>query len=658
MSPPAYPTSLTLANAHLRLALSLNEGNIAPGRLEAAEGSVWADEPASILIDVRASDGAVLRAKALRYISHSATDTELVIETTAVFAAASANHTLRVILRYTLAADAPVLTEQIELISSTPLVLHRAALTWRLRTRTGLSWLPVPFGEGHGTAAPVLLTDSAASKIINRDGAVIHDAARNRALLVAKTPSDRDPEYVVVETKGAVLGYSGFRPEQACNDCPRWLASGRYLSSPTRFEIVTGPIERAFTAHRAFMDAHGLGLPSDYAPPFNYCIYYECKNQWERTQAAALIPVAASLGCTLLYTDQGWETGFGSGVWDEVRLGKCADFVAEAARVGLDVGVLVSLHASPDGATAWTPECFRRTPEGTVEDGDRWHPHGLCAGSPRWREEKTHRLARVAAAGVKFFSFDFNDAKDYAGFGFRRYPCHAQGHDHAGPQTEWQHVAAVARQQREFRETCPAALVEAHDWVLAGDASLPGYLFPASAQERWGFEYMWNPFADLKAGRLQNLVWFNLAYSRPLYLHLDLANDHPEHLTAFWFLASTIRHLGIGNFTTLDPARQDRVHAACALYLARREYFTHGVFFASGPRVHVHGLPGRGAIVMFFNDTDAPLDVSAAFAPADLGLANAAVIRSETWLGPSVAVRDRTFTVTLSAWAVAGVRVG
>lgn len=641
-------TSLVLANAALRVVFTLTAGRVAPARLEGADGSVWADTLAAFFLDLRHADGSILRANALRLLSHATRETaaglELVLETAPDFAAsavpgsAPTPHDARVLLRYVLAPAAAVLTEQIEILAqpaaaaTSPLRLHRASLFWRLKSRPGLACRPVPFGEGHGSAAPVLLTDAASGRHFQRDGAVLHDAARNLGLLIAKTPSDRDPEFVVTDLRADGVDFSGFSPDPSFNDCPRWLDTGRYLSSPTRFELVPGTIERAFTAHRAFMDAHGLALPADYAPPFNYCIYYECRSDWTRAEATALIPVAASLGCTLLYTDQGWETGFGSGLWDDARLGPCADFVAEAARSSLAVGVLVSLHCTPQGATAWPPQVFRRSPLGTVEDGDRWHPHGVCAQSPDWREEKTRRLARVAADGVGFFSFDFNDAKDYVGHAFRRYPCHAAGHDHAGPQTEWQHVA--------------------------GDASLPGYLFPASAQERWGFEYMWNPFEDLRAGRLQNLVWFKLAYSRPLYLHLDLANDHPEHLTAFWFLASTIRHLGIGNFTTLAPDRQARVRAACALYVAHREFFTRGVFFASGPRAHVHALPGRGAVVIFFNDTDAPLDLAATFTAADLGLSLDATPRLTPWLGPALAhhaptdTANHRFTVTLPPWAV------
>jgi hypothetical protein len=181
----------------------------------------------------------------------------------------------------------------------------------------------------------------------------------------------------------------------------------------------------------------------------------------------------------------------------------------------------------------------------------------------------------------------------------------------------------------------------------------------ASAQERWGFEYMWNPFADLRAGRLQNLVWFKLAYSRPLYLHLDLANDHPEHLTAFWFLASTIRHLGIGNFTTLAPDRQSRVRAACALYVEHREYLTRGVFFASDLRAHAHALPGRGAVVMLFNDGDRPLEIAATASPPPTSGSPQAppCARRPGSAAASRTTRHRpaTFTATLPPWGVVAV---
>lgn len=638
----------------MRLVLSISEGCVAPGRLESEDGTLWADGCGGLLFDLRSTGGEVIQVRSLRLVRFATRQIleglELRIETE--------SEGVRLNLVYVLAAAAPVLSEQFELVAPDPhrFSLHRAHFGWSLSHRSRLHWRPIPFGEGHETSAPVLLTDAARRQTLARDGVAICDEGKNQCLLVAKTPSDRDPEFVYVAVDGRRITFSGFHTEPSLNDCHQWLQDGRYVSSPTRFEVVSGAIERAFLAHRAFMDANGLGAPSDVVPPFNYCIYYECGDRWTAEQAEALIPVAASLGCTLLYTDQGWETGFGSGVWDEDRLGPCASFVEKTRAAGLDVGVLAALHASDEGAAAWPRECFRRSPQGTVEDGDAWHAYGICPQSAAWREEKTRRLARLAEAGVKFFSFDFNDCKAYAGPGFRHYPCHSREHEHADVQSSWEHVAAVARQQREFRAAAPTVLVEAHDWALAGDTALPGYLFPASAQERWGFEYMWNPFEDLRAGRLQNLAWFKLAYSRPLYLHMDLARDEPEQLTAFWFLASTVRHLGVGNFTALDADRQERVRAALRLYTAHREFFTHGKFFARAGRVHLHVLPGRGALVMLFNDSDTPRRVEGEFAACDL--ATVASVRPESWLGPTViytcgADRIHRFTAELPAWGVA-----
>lgn len=643
------------ANSRLGIRLSRAGGFIAPAGIVDADGTAWADAPAPLVLDVRTTDGRIGRARRLRYVTHATRKvgggTEFSVVTTAEFGPTPADGlAVEVRLVYFLPPDEAWFTEQVRLrvISGGAVALHQVVVGWQLAGRADVGWMPVPFGLGHDSNAPTLLTDEGSGRLLARDGAIFFDA-QGRNLLVAKTPSDRDPEYIVVESWKNQLKFSGFRAELAWNDCPAWLVDGVYESSPTRFERVDGPVERAFTAHRRFMAAHGIARPADYAPPLNYCIYYECGGNWPLEKTAALIEVAADLGCTLLYTDQGWETTFGSGLWDEDRLGRCEDFVARAATRGLDVGVLIGLHG---GTLAWPAEVCRRRPDGAIEDGDQWHPVGICAGSGEWAREKTSRLVRIAAAGVRFFSFDFNDDKGYAGPTFRRYPCFARNHEHGWPMTSWEHVRAVAAQQRVVRERCPEVLVEAHDWALAGDSSLPMYLFPASAQERWGFEYMWNPFADFVEGRLQNLFFYALAYDRPLYLHMDLAKDN-EHLVAFWFLASTVRHLGIGNFTALDGAQQARVRHALAEYRSRREFFTHGVFFGSTPRVHVHAIPGRGVQVMFFNETSSPLDVSAHFSPDDLGLPEEGKWDSETWLGDTVRAERRNGGVALTATVAA-----
>ncbi|MFX1567688.1 MAG: hypothetical protein ACFFCV_04890 [Promethearchaeota archaeon] len=56
---------------------------------------------------------------------------------------------------------------------------------------------------------------------------------------------------------------------------------------------------------------------------------------------------------------------------------------------------------------------------------------------------------------------------------------------------------------------------------------------------------MWNPMQDLLSGRSTQLFEYNLAYSIPLYLHINENSDNDKMLQ-FWWYASLARHLGIG----------------------------------------------------------------------------------------------------------------
>ena len=64
---------------------------------------------------------------------------------------------------------------------------------------------------------------------------------------------------------------------------------------------------------------------------------------------------------------------------------------------------------------------------------------------------------------------------------------------------------------------------------------------------------MWDPLNDIVVTgskyitnmRAKSLYYYNLAYNIPLYLHINLKTDNANAL-AFWWYASTCRHLGIG----------------------------------------------------------------------------------------------------------------
>ena len=62
---------------------------------------------------------------------------------------------------------------------------------------------------------------------------------------------------------------------------------------------------------------------------------------------------------------------------------------------------------------------------------------------------------------------------------------------------------------------------------------------------------------DLLSGRAIALYYYHLAYSLPLYIHIDLRTDNPNALVFLWN-ASTCRHLGIGG--TYNDAAVEKAH--------------------------------------------------------------------------------------------------
>ena len=68
---------------------------------------------------------------------------------------------------------------------------------------------------------------------------------------------------------------------------------------------------------------------------------------------------AKAIGCQALYLDPGWDTLFGSKIWDESRMGTCKYF-AEMLRS--DYGLKLSLHTPLTGwcdPTAYPTEMYR-----------------------------------------------------------------------------------------------------------------------------------------------------------------------------------------------------------------------------------------------------------------------------------------------------------
>jgi hypothetical protein len=124
---------------------------------------------------------------------------------------------------------------------------------------------------------------------------------------------------------------------------------------------------------------------------------------------------------------------------------------------------------------------------------------------------------------------------------------------------------------------------------------------------------------DLVGGHSIALYYYNLAYSLPLYLHIDLRKDNAQCLM-FWWNASTCRHLGIGG-THPDPRVQLAQKEAMATYRRLQSFFKAGTFYGLDEMVHVHVHPAEpAAVINCFNLEDHAVNRRIELHPGKLGL--------------------------------------
>ena len=218
-----------------------------------------------------------------------------------------------------------------------------------------------------------------------------------------------------------------------------------------------------------------------------------------------------------------------------------------------------------------------------------------------------------------------------------RGPCYDASHGHRVPTSPIDHIMAVYRLCSEIRKACPGLLIEAHDpvWPWSTCIYVPTYFQHGfgehgSYDENWGFEYMWDCLNDLKSGRALALYYYNLGCNVPLYLHITMAADN-DSCIFFWWVASTVRHLGIGGKTsskTIEPPEglperdPEKRFAAykdqLKLYKSLKPYFVRGSFNGIAENAHLHTLPeNQGGVLNLFNLTEEELAIDI-FVPIEL----------------------------------------
>ncbi|HPO84593.1 MAG TPA: discoidin domain-containing protein [Candidatus Hydrogenedentes bacterium] len=316
---------------------------------------------------------------------------------------------------------------------------------------------------------------------------------------------------------------------------------------------------------------------------------------------------------------------------DSIRGTRRFDFLPQVARY-VRVEVLESISGSVriDEIEIYEaePREWSTRPERRVLEMQESPPLGfweVCTQSPEWQKEKVQRIAAIAAQGMRFIMFDEFDWRG---------PCYDESHGHVVPSTPEGHVRAVYGLIREVKKRVPGILVEAHDPVwpwfvrylpIYFDQTTDPTFRPGSYDENWGFEFMWNPIEDLLSGRAICLYYYNLACEIPLYDHITMEKDNDACL-AFWWYASTVRHLGIGGRKGLDGqadnmTRWAHYKQAMQTYARWREWFVRGRFVGLDEMLHLHVLSSRkGGILLAFNLSDQPMERSVTLALNQLNM--------------------------------------
>jgi hypothetical protein len=501
-----------------------------------------------------------------------------------------------------------------------------------------------------------ILTQQCSSKLWSGDTTITPSYASeawawtdgSRGYLVSKF-SPGGLEFAILDrtalTQGGIgLRWGGIGIYRGNPEHGAWLQPGEsHRFGVTRITAFDGDRLQGFYTFRAEMEARGVGCPRGFNPPVHWNEIYDNKLWWlpgegqndpemrkkyytlesMKEEAAR----AKAIGCEALYLDPGWDTNFGSKIWDEARL---TPYKAFTAMLATGYGLKSSLHTPLSGwcdPSSYPVEAYRLDRFGKRAAWDRSigiSDAVLCGASEQYLSETAKRLKALAQDGAVFFMFD--------GTAYRE-ECWDPNHGHRVPSRLEEHCQATCHLARMVHAEFPDVLVEMHDPAAGGvpQRNCPIYYGYGRCFEGdricqapgfdtvWAFELMWKPMEDLLSGRSIALYYYNLAYSIPLYIHVDLRTDN-ENAIVFWWNASTCRHLGIGG-THQDEAVRLAHAESMAKYRRLKHYFASGVFYGIDEQTHVHcSRDGKSAVMNCFNLDDARVEREIHFDPDRVGL--------------------------------------
>ncbi|MFQ3550007.1 MAG: hypothetical protein SNJ70_09690, partial [Armatimonadota bacterium] len=408
------------------------------------------------------------------------------------------------------------------------------------------------------------------------------------------------------------------------------LASGSQIAfGQTRYHFYEGLWRRGSYMFRDYISSLGHMIPDNYNPPLVWSTEYDIGLQPNRNAPISRYDLdgiereakkAKEMGCEALFLSAGWEDEDGSSRWDEEKLGQ-ADVTIR--NIKQEFGLKIGFRCIGRSYGDEYPGMYRKMYDNAIgyfapyKSRPFYEP---CYCFDKYQQEKIERVSQLVDAGMDFIVFD---AFDWRG------RCFDESHNHKIPTTPGMHSKAIFRMIEELKTKYPYLFIETHDPVWSwGVRYLPVYYMYSGGdtfEAIWSFKFARNPLDDLLSGKALSLFYYNLCYDIPLFTHINLNKDNQDCL-AFWWYASTVRHLGIGGVKSSD-GQYEAYKQAVSKYLKLKDLYTRGTFYGLDELTHIHTLPDIGrAVINAYNLTDATVSRDIEIVLSEIGLLDEVVL--------------------------------
>ncbi|TFF97897.1 MAG: hypothetical protein EU540_08435, partial [Promethearchaeota archaeon] len=382
-----------------------------------------------------------------------------------------------------------------------------------------------------------------------------------------------------------------------------------YQFGISKYCVYEGDYKNGYYLYRSHLDEEGHIPPKNYNPPINWnelynlgwineqVGFFKSDSQFELYTLEDLYneaEIAQDIGAECLYLDPGWNTFMGSEIWNDNRFGSLKEFsktIHEKYNLKLGLHLMMNIEGLDE-----REEFYLKNQKGVRVVSDPYINLYCVCTNEKWVQEKSRRILELVKDGVDFLMFDFTDIgnplEELTG-------CYSKDHGHEVPMTQQTHAYNIFRVIQNIKKKYPNILIEAHDRGV-GNQLYYQHNLPHSFDEKWGFECMWNPMQDLISHKAFQLYEYNLAYSIPLYLHINENSDN-EKMLQFWWYASVVTHIGIGGLKDKNSPKYKALQNAITLYKKIKLILTKGIFYGISPTVHLHvdEDSGSGVITAF-----------------------------------------------------------